>query len=57
MTNKAKNYGTFLKATAARTGTVTATKWHATREAAREFKKSKGYRFGILSAATGMVIR
>lgn len=52
-----KTYGTFSKATAAKTGAIKVTKTHATREAARAFKRAKSYRFGIFNLATGMVIR
>jgi hypothetical protein len=56
-TKVVKNYGTFSKASAMRTGWITVTKKHATREAARSFKRAKNFKVGILNLNTLSVIR
>lgn len=52
-----KNYGTFSKALATKTGWINVTKTFATREAARAFKRAKNFRYGIVNMKTLTVIR
>jgi hypothetical protein len=54
---KLKNYGTFSKGTADKTGWIKVTKTFATREAARAFKRAKNFRYGIVNMKTLTVIR
>lgn len=55
--SKLKNYGTFSKGAAAKTGLINVTKTFATREAARAFKRAKDFRYGIVNMKTLNVIR